>query len=89
MNYAGLNIVEALPCSRSAATGAEELFKRLRGATIVRMGSTNEDGIEGGGLILDYRANGEAGTRRVVFAFNESGMWVVFEGDGGASATPV
>jgi hypothetical protein len=38
------------------------------------------DGIEGGGLIIDYTARNETAVRRVVFGFNELGMWVEWEG---------
>jgi hypothetical protein len=79
VDFEKLNVIEGLPLSRSAPQGAEALFRRLRGATIVQIGSTDEDGIEGGGLIIDYIAPGERIGRRVVFAFNESGMWIVFE----------
>jgi len=50
------------------------------GATIVRIGSTEEDGIEGGGLIIDYRPADSNAIKRVVFAFNESGLWSEWEG---------
>jgi hypothetical protein len=79
VDYAGLKIVEALPLSRFAPEGGEGLFRRLRGATIVRIGSTSEAGIEGGGLIIDYKAAGDDAEHRFVLAFNESGMWVVFD----------
>jgi hypothetical protein len=35
------------------------------------------DAIEGGGLAIDYCRPGNEITRRIVFAFNELGMWVV------------
>jgi hypothetical protein len=79
LDYAGLKIVEALPVSRFAPGGEEALFCRLKGATIVQIGSTEESGIEGGGLIIDYTIAGNTTVRRIVFAFNESGMWVVHD----------
>jgi hypothetical protein len=76
-------VVEALPLSRWLPKGEEELFARLRGATIVKLGGTDQCGIEGGGLILDYLIADEV--RRIVFGFNENGMWVEYEGPSSAS----
>jgi hypothetical protein len=85
-DFADLNIVEALPHSRYAPEGAEDLFRRLRGATIERIGGTDDDAsIEGGGLVIDYVTAGGLGGR-VVFGFNENGMWVEYD-DGAASDT--
>ncbi len=89
MDYTGLTIIEALPLSRVVPSGAEDLFRRLRGATIVQIGSTDEDGIEGGGLIIDYRLSAAENVHRVVFAFNESGMWVEFDTVSEDPSTPV
>jgi hypothetical protein len=61
-----------------AREGARQ--RRLAGATIRRIGSPEEKGIEGGGLILDYRRPGDHVVRRVVFGFTELGMWVEWEG---------
>lgn len=48
------------------------------GSEIVNIGTNKKrDEIEGGGLILDIRKKGESEVTRVVFAFNELGMWVV------------
>ena len=49
----------------------------LTGATIVQLG-TIEDGdlLEGGGLVVDYRPPGTERVRRIVFEFNEAGMWI-------------
>jgi hypothetical protein len=79
VDYAGLDVVEALPTSLHAPAGGEDLFRRLRGAIIERIGSTGEAGIEGGGLVIDYRVVGDDIAHRVVFAFNELGMWVVHD----------
>jgi len=50
----------------------------LIGAKIVAMGCVApQDAIEGGGLAIDYCRPGNEITRRIVFAFNELGMWVV------------
>ncbi len=79
--FLGLNLVAALPFSRHACQGGEAVLKRLTGARIVRIGGTNDDEpkIEGGGLIIDYVPEGGEAVERVVFAFNENGMWVVYE----------
>jgi hypothetical protein len=75
-DLATLSVAEALPRSRFSPDGGEGLFRRLRRAVIVRMGSTYEDAnLEGGGLILDYVTESGRGGR-VVFAFNENGMWI-------------
>jgi hypothetical protein len=79
-NYSGLDVVEALPLSRYYPEGGEELLCGMAGATIMRIGSTGEEGIEGGGLIIDYRPSGSMALKRVVFAFNESGLWLEWEG---------
>jgi hypothetical protein len=59
----------------------------LVGARIVRFGTlprtthgTPDGQPEGGGLVVDYVPEGKKKVRRVVFGFNENGMWVVFEG---------
>jgi hypothetical protein len=78
--YEKLAIVPALPAGRHYPEGGEDVFRGLLGATIVRVGSTDEDGIEGGGLIIDYRTLGSREVRRVVFGFNENGMWVEYDG---------
>ena len=88
MNYGELTVVEALPVSRFYPAGGEALFRQLAGATIIRIGGTGADGLEGGGLIkqieriiiLDYIPVGSSQAHRVVFAFNENGMWIEFEG---------
>lgn len=80
MEYQRLTVVGSLPASRHYPTGGEALFRRLAGATIICMGGTGADGLEGGGLILDYVPVGSSEMRRAVFAFNENGMWIEFEG---------
>ena len=80
MDYAALEIMEALPHALYQPESGEILLRRMRGATIVRIGSTDEEGIEGGGLLIDYvPANGHQ-VRRAVFAFNELGLWTLWEG---------
>lgn len=80
MDYVGLKIVEAFPHALYAPEGGEVLLRGMRGATIVRIGSTDEEGIEGGGLLIDYVPANGTRARRAVFAFNELGLWTVWEG---------
>jgi hypothetical protein len=50
---------------------------RLRGATIVDIGAAPvEMEIEGGGLVIDYRAAESSKIQRLVLAFTELGMWI-------------
>lgn len=76
INYQTLKIVEAFPDALSSVEGMDEEFCRLRGAKIVRIGSTNDADLEGGGLLIDYVPLGDAAVHRVVFAFNERGLWM-------------
>lgn len=47
------------------------------GATIDRIGAPADPSlIEGSGLVIDYRPQGSAETKRAVFGFNELGMWL-------------
>jgi hypothetical protein len=52
--------MEALPSSGRYPEGGEALFKRLAGATIIKICSPAEEGIEGGGLVIDYVARGSS-----------------------------
>lgn len=72
-------VIPAMP-SPDGAGGEEQLFSRMAGATIVRIGAPAGSPLEGGGLVIDYRVSGEAELRRVAFAFNENGMWLVYDG---------
>ena len=67
-------IIPRLPHSFDPNRGTE-VPADLIGATIVALGTTNER-IEGGGLILDYRPQKKNRVCRLVFAFNELGMWI-------------
>lgn len=61
----------------------------LIGAKIIAFGAPDleyEDKPEGGGLVIDYLAGEKV--RRVVFAFNELGMWVDFSGDRDQATSP-
>lgn len=48
----------------------------LTGATIVRFGTVPSEEVEGGGLVIDYKPTGSDEAKRIVFGFNELGMWV-------------
>ena len=51
----------------------------LIGAKIVAIGCiAPPDAVEGGGLAIDYCQPGSEKPQRVVFAFNELGMWVAY-----------
>jgi hypothetical protein len=78
-DFRRLNITQAFPCGRFSPEGGEALLHRMALSTIIQIGSTDEDFLEGGGLLIDYVPAGETQTRRVVFAFNELGLWVEWE----------
>lgn len=46
----------------------------LIGCTIVRIGTSPDLDVEGGGLVLEYRTP-EGKLEMIVFAFTEIGMW--------------
>lgn len=81
-DLSALTVARELPPAGHYTDRAHPLFQRLCGATILEMGTPVEDDprIEGGGLIIDYMRAGETTPQRVVFGFNEAGMWVEFEG---------
>lgn len=54
-------------------------MRRLAGSRLLQIGSPAEGGIEGGGLVIDYVANGSTKPQRIVFGFNECGMWIEAE----------
>lgn len=78
-DFKNMEVVGALPSAFHYPNGGEELFGRLAGADIVRIGSPPTGEVEGGGLILDYREKGSVEIRRAVFAFTELGMWVLHD----------
>ena len=80
VDYRALTVVGALPLARFYPEGASELFDHMTGARILAIGGPAEGDIEGGGLVLDYVPAGADNPHRAVFAFNESGMWVEFDG---------
>jgi hypothetical protein len=48
----------------------------LIGAEIVRLGTTKEAHVEGGGLVIDYKPNGSQKIQRLHLAFNDLGVWI-------------
>jgi hypothetical protein len=81
MDYTRVAVIEALPDFLHGPQGAEPLFGRMAGATLLRIGTLNTAGLEGGGLVIDYRPAGEPrARRRAVFGFNELGLWPEWEG---------
>lgn len=87
-NPADLTLVEALPAGWHPPEGGEAAFARLRGARLIQIGSPVEDGLEGGGLVIDYVVAGGSAPQRLVLAFNELGMWIEAEGALERSPTP-
>lgn len=69
-------VIRRLPDSRDPEDG-DELPVDLLGARILDIGTGHIDA-EGGGLIIDYAPIGCTEPRRLVLAFNELGMWVVW-----------
>lgn len=54
--------------------------RSLLGATIVKIGTfADAELVEGGGLVIDYRAKDSAEIQRVVLAFDEVAMWMEAE----------
>jgi hypothetical protein len=77
MKFEQVPIIEALPDFFQGPSGGEVVLQRLAGARIIRVGSTTEEKIEGGGLIIDYELS--AREYRLIFAFSELGMWIVYD----------
>jgi hypothetical protein len=46
------------------------------GAVILRMGTITGTNVDGGGLVIDYQPRGSTPSKRIIFAFCETGMWV-------------
>ena len=74
-----LTIIPALPAGSHLPEGGEGALRRLAGARLLQIGSPAEDGIEGGGLVIDYVAMGCSTPQRIVFGFNDCGMWIEAE----------
>lgn len=80
MNFSDLSVVEALPLGRFRAEGGEAVLRRMKGSTILRIGTPSEGDFDGGGLIIDYRPVGSTTNWRLVLGFHEGGMWVEHDG---------
>jgi hypothetical protein len=78
---ADADVFEGLPPAEHYLDRAETLFRSLAGARIIRAGAPVTDKpVEGGGLVIDYVRDGDDQVRRLVFGFNDEGMWVEYEG---------
>ena len=77
--FAALEVVTAFPDSLHGAIEDAEVFRRLAGAEIIRIGAPSKGDFEGGGLIIDYRLHGFAEIHRLILSFNELGMWVTWD----------
>lgn len=81
MNDAELSRVEILPrlANRLHPKGGDPIPNDLIGAKIVAIGClAAPDAVESGGLAIDYRKPGREKVTRIVFEFNELGMWVAY-----------
>jgi hypothetical protein len=55
----------------------EDIPEDLIGAKIVLFGTFKDNSlVDGGGLVIDYQPINSDETRRVVFAFDETAMWL-------------
>jgi hypothetical protein len=82
--YSRMAVIEALPDSMHPPTEPHKIFQVLAGATIVRIGTPGSADIEGGGLVLDYILPHSSTEHRLVFGFNELGMWTIWDSLHGA-----
>jgi len=73
--HQGINFYPYLPEAIRQPVEGGDVFARLVGAEIIRIGTTDPGMFEGGGLIIDYCHTGQM-ARRLVLAFSELGMWV-------------
>jgi hypothetical protein len=84
-----LSSVEVLP-RLPALYGPENeaMPTELAGAKIINIGTVDREtakrtGIEGGGLVIDFKSPKYKRVRRIVLSFNEAAMWVVYMGSRG------
>lgn len=69
-----VRIESRLPCFDGSGKHSEEL-DGLTGATILRIGTSPDLKVEGGGLVIEYRS--AAGLDRLlVLGCSELGMWI-------------
>ncbi len=76
-----LSRVEILPrlADRLHPERGDLIPNDLMGAKIIAIGClASPDAVEGGGLAIDYRKPGSQKLHRIVFEFNELGMWVAY-----------
>ena len=80
-DFAKLQVATGLPPAGHYIDRAEPVIMALRGARILAVGAADDEDIEieGGGLVIDFES-AEVSARRVVFGFNECGMWVEYYG---------
>jgi hypothetical protein len=80
-DYRSAEIIESFPRALGRREWErDDLLRHMAGAIIIRIGSIEDADLEGGGLVVDYKPRGANGTVRVVFAFNELGLWPVWQG---------
>jgi hypothetical protein len=73
-------IIEKLPDYFHPDRG-DDVPAQMLGAKILRIGTLPASSrIEGGGLVIEYCPARTASARRIVFEFNELGMWVDSDG---------
>lgn len=76
--FSDVDVISILPDCRGSRRG-DKVPDSIIGSEIVRFGTTTEkNDIEGGGLFVDYLTRDTKELRRVVFGFNELGMWVEY-----------
>lgn len=76
--FRSLGVVPSMP-SPNGGGGIDPLFSRLAGATIIRIGAPDRGTFDGGGLVIDYQTPGSFECHRAVLAFNENGMWLLYD----------
>lgn len=60
---------------------SENVPDGLAGAEIIGIGTPEKPELfEGGGLVIDYKKSGEKDIWRLILSFNDSGMWIEFNG---------
>jgi hypothetical protein len=55
----------------------DSVFASLKDAVIVQIGMARHPHIEGG-LMIDFIPQGQTEKRRIIFGFNELGMWLEY-----------
>ncbi len=80
-DYNSMPIARELPPAGHYTDRGRDTFRLLCGARIVQIGTPDDDAvsIEGGGLVIDFIPEGQQHPRRIVFGFNECGMWIEHE----------